>query len=399
MKDGFIVEDGPTGKIFNAPEHPYTRLLLEAEPTGQPTPVERRAETVVKVEDLRTWFPIQRGVLRRTVGHIKAVNSATFAVRRGETLGIVGESGSGKTTLALAALRLVSSEGSVKFHDRELQNLRSGDLRIVRREMQVVFQDPFGSLSPRMTVEQIVSEGLGVHGVARSADSREMTSRILSEVGIDPGMMERYPHEFSGGQRQRIAIARAMILRPKLVILDEPTSALDRTVQAQIVDLLLDLQEKYRLAYIFISHDLRIIKALSHKIMVMKQGDVVESGDAGEVFENPKTEYAAHCFTRPSDSNLEGAAPGPCHTVIRSGFYRQPAARFSQPRFVQVALDLAGKLLPPSRSTVSAVCALHPANRHCPSTQLPTRGFPGLSPGLGELAGTGRASVGQPRRR
>ncbi len=292
MKDGFIVENGPTGKIFSAPEHPYTRLLLEAEPTGQPTPVERRAETVVKVEGLRTWFPIQRGVLRRTVGHIKAVNSATFTVRRGETLGIVGESGSGKTTLALAALRLVSSEGSIKFHDRELQNLRSGDLRIVRREMQVVFQDPFGSLSPRMTVEQIVSEGLGVHGVARSANSRELTSRILSEVGIDPGMMERYPHEFSGGQRQRIAIARAMILRPKLVILDEPTSALDRTVQAQIVDLLLDLQEKHRLAYIFISHDLRIIKALSHNIMVMKQGDVVESGDASEVFASPKTEYA-----------------------------------------------------------------------------------------------------------
>ena len=292
MKEGSVVESGETDTLFESPEHPYTKLLLEAEPSGRPEPLDGKSETIMNTEELRVWFPIQRGVLRRTVGHIKAVNSATMTIRRGETLGIVGESGSGKTTLALAALRLVSSDGSVRFFDRELQNLRSGDLRIVRRDMQIVFQDPFGSLSPRMTVEQIVSEGLNVHGVAAGTDRLQMTSRILTEVGIDPAMMQRYPHEFSGGQRQRIAIARAMILRPKLVVLDEPTSALDRTVQAQIVDLLLDLQRKYRLAYIFISHDLRIVKALSHKIMVMKQGDVLEAGDAEEVFNNPKSEYA-----------------------------------------------------------------------------------------------------------
>lgn len=292
MKEGRIVESGETDTLFESPEHPYTKLLLEAEPSGRPEPMDGKSETIMNTEELRVWFPIQRGVLRRTVGHIKAVNSATMSIRRGETLGIVGESGSGKTTLALAALRLVSSDGSIRFFDRELQNLRSGDLRIVRRDMQIVFQDPFGSLSPRMTVEQIVSEGLNVHGVAAGTDRRQMTSKILTEVGIDPEMMQRYPHEFSGGQRQRIAIARAMILRPKLVVLDEPTSALDRTVQAQIVDLLLDLQRKYRLAYIFISHDLRIVRALSHKIMVMKQGDVLEAGDAEEVFDNPKSEYA-----------------------------------------------------------------------------------------------------------
>ena len=292
MKEGRVVESGDKEKLFDSPEHPYTKLLLEAEPSGRPAAGGHRAETVMETSELRIWFPVQRGVLRRTVGHIKAVNSATFSIRRGETLGIVGESGSGKTTLALAALRLVSSKGSIKFFDRELQNLRSGELKIVRRDMQVVFQDPFGSLSPRMSVERIVSEGLDVHGVSDGTERRRMTAAILSEVGIDPEMMHRYPHEFSGGQRQRIAIARAMILRPKLVILDEPTSALDRTVQAQIVDLLLDLQQKYHLAYIFISHDLRIVKALAHNIMVMKQGDVLEAGDANEVFSNPKSEYA-----------------------------------------------------------------------------------------------------------
>ena len=292
MKEGRVVESGSKDRIFSSPEHPYTKLLLESEPSGQPAPVAGKAETVMEANGLRTWFPIQRGVLRRTVGHIKAVNSASFAVRRGETLGIVGESGSGKTTLALAALRLVSSEGSIKFFDRELQNLRSGDLRLMRRDMQVVFQDPFGSLSPRMTVEQIVSEGLSVHGVASGSDRRSLAAEILQEVGIDPSMMERYPHEFSGGQRQRIAIARAMVLKPKLVVLDEPTSALDRTVQSQIVDLLLSLQERYQLAYLFISHDLRIVKALSHKILVMKRGDIIESGDANEVFTNPESEYA-----------------------------------------------------------------------------------------------------------
>ena len=292
MKDGMVVETGSTERVFNAPDHPYTQMLLAAEPSGQPRPVKDNAETALSTDSLRVWFPIQRGVLRRTVGHIKAVNSATLSVRRGETLGIVGESGSGKTTLALGALRLVSSNGSIRFFDRELQDLKSGDLRLIRRDMQVVFQDPFGSLSPRMTVQQIVSEGLLVHQDREPDTLKERAASILEEVGIDPAMMERYPHEFSGGQRQRIAIARAMILRPKLVVLDEPTSALDRTVQSQIVDLLLSLQEKYSLAYIFISHDLRIVRALSHRVLVMKQGDVLEAGDADSVFDNPQSDYA-----------------------------------------------------------------------------------------------------------
>ncbi len=310
MKGGRVVESGPTSRIFKSPEHPYTRLLLAAEPTGAPEPVKRKTEVVMDVSDLRVWFPIQRGVLRRTVGHVKAVNSATFAVRRGETVGIVGESGSGKTTLAMAALRLVSSTGSIRFFDRDLQPLRSGDLRLIRRDMQVVFQDPFGSLSPRMTIEQIVSEGLEIHGAGRAHSRRAATEKILEEVGIEPAMMERYPHEFSGGQRQRVAIARAMILKPKLVVLDEPTSALDRTVQAQIVDLLLELQQKYRLAYVFISHDLRVVRALSHKILVMKDGDVVEAGDAEDIFRNPSSDYSRRLLSAAFDLRAEdGAEP------------------------------------------------------------------------------------------
>ncbi len=310
MKEGRVVESGPTSRIFESPEHPYTRLLLAAEPTGAPEPVNRKTEVVMDVSDLRVWFPIQRGVLRRTVSHVKAVNSATFAVRRGETVGIVGESGSGKTTLAMAALRLVSSTGSIRFFDRDLQPLRSGDLRLIRRDMQVVFQDPFGSLSPRMTIEQIVSEGLEIHGAGLARSRRAATEKILEEVGIDPAMMERYPHEFSGGQRQRVAIARAMILKPKLVVLDEPTSALDRTVQAQIVDLLLELQQKYRLAYVFISHDLRVVRALSHKILVMKDGDVVEAGDAEDIFRNPSSDYSRQLLSAAFDLQAEeGAEP------------------------------------------------------------------------------------------
>ena len=301
MKEGRVVESGPKDRIFESPDHPYTRLLLAAEPSGEPEPIPRKTEVVMDVSDLRVWFPIQRGVLRRTVGHVKAVNSATFAVRRGETVGIVGESGSGKTTLAMATLRLISSTGNIRFFDRDLHPLRSGDLRLVRRDMQMVFQDPFGSLSPRMTIEQIVSEGLEVHGAGLARSRRAATEKILDEVGIDPAMMERYPHEFSGGQRQRIAIARAMILKPKLVVLDEPTSALDRTVQAQIVDLLLGLQQKYQLAYIFISHDLRIVRALSHKILVLKDGDVVESGESEDIFRNPRSDYSRRLLTAAFD--------------------------------------------------------------------------------------------------
>lgn len=291
MQGGEIVEQGPTQAIFENPAHPYTQKLLAAEPKGQPDPVPEGAAEVVSTKGLRVWFPITRGLLRRTVGHIKAVNDATLSVREGETLGVVGESGSGKTTLALALLRLAPSSGPVVVLGRDISGLSQRQMRPVRRHMQIVFQDPYGSLSPRMTVEQIVSEGLALHGGGSAEERHRQVAEILTEVGLDPAMMGRYPHEFSGGQRQRIAIARAMILRPKLVVLDEPTSALDMTVQVQIVDLLRKLQAKWGLAYIFISHDLRVVKALSHKVMVMQAGDVVEAGDSREVFGAPKSDY------------------------------------------------------------------------------------------------------------
>jgi len=246
---------------------------------------------VAKAENLKIWFPLTSGLLRRTTGYVKAVNDATFDVRAGETVGIVGESGSGKTTLALAMMRLIKSEGRIVFMGKDLQGLGERSMRPLRSDMQIVFQDPYGSLSPRMTVEQIIAEGLTVHGTAAGKPSREMVSDIMREVGLDPTLMDRYPHEFSGGQRQRIAIARAMILRPTLVVLDEPTSALDMTVQVQIVDLLRGLQKKYQLAYLFISNDLKVVRALSHKVMVMKRGDVVEAGDADAIFDALQTDY------------------------------------------------------------------------------------------------------------
>jgi microcin C transport system ATP-binding protein len=291
MQGGEIVEQGPTADIFANPKHPYTQKLLAAEQKGGPPPVPEGASEIVRTENLRIWFPIHKGLLRTTVGHVKAVNDATLSVRAGETLGIVGESGSGKTTLALAILRLISSTGSVAFLGSDLRKRTGADLRALRREMQVVFQDPYGSLSPRMTVEEIIAEGLGVHGVDPSRNRTDMVAEIMREVGLDPATMGRYPHEFSGGQRQRIAIARAMILRPKLVVLDEPTSALDMTVQVQIADLLRELQRKWGLAYIFISHDLRVIRAMAHKVMVMRAGDVVETGDCEAVFTNPQSDY------------------------------------------------------------------------------------------------------------
>jgi microcin C transport system ATP-binding protein len=291
MQGGEIVEQGPTNEIFASPQHPYTRKLLAAEQKGGPTPVPKNAVEVVRTEALRVWFPVQKGLMRKTVGHVKAVNDATLSVRSGETLGIVGESGSGKTTLAMAILRLIGSTGTVAFLGRDMQTRNRAEMRSLRREMQVVFQDPFGSLSPRMTAEEIISEGLGVHGVDPGQNRTEMVAGIMREVGLDPAMMARYPHEFSGGQRQRIAIARAMILRPKLVVLDEPTSALDMTVQVQIADLLRELQRKWGLAYIFISHDLRVIRAMAHKVMVMQAGDVVEAGDCEAVFTNPQSPY------------------------------------------------------------------------------------------------------------
>lgn len=291
MKDGKIVEAGPTKIIFDTPQHNYTKMLLSAEPTGQPDPVLENAKEVIHTENLKVWFPIKRGFLRKTVGHIKAVNDATVSVRAGETLGIVGESGSGKTTLALAIMRLIQSDGKIVFMGDRIDELHGKKLQPLRRNFQMVFQDPFGSLSPRMNVEQIVSEGLGVHALDANKNHRQMVLDILAEVGLSPDTIDRYPHEFSGGQRQRIAIARAMILKPKVVVLDEPTSALDMTVQVQIVDLLRHLQKKYKLAYLFISHDLRVVRALSHKVIVMRQGNIVESGTGHEIFHSPKQDY------------------------------------------------------------------------------------------------------------
>ncbi|WGW03857.1 ABC transporter ATP-binding protein [Tropicibacter oceani] len=291
MKDGEIVEQGATREIFATPQHPYTQMLLSAESTGLPDPVDAGAEEIARTDHLKIWFPIQEGLLKRTVGQVKAVNDASIAVRAGETIGIVGESGSGKTTLALAIMRLIGSEGGITYRGQDVRGWSTKELRRLRSEMQIVFQDPFGSLSPRMTCEQIIAEGLGVHGSPDGRPFREAVTDVMREVGLDPATMHRYPHEFSGGQRQRIAIARAMVLRPRLVVLDEPTSALDMTVQVQIVELLRNLQRKYNLAYLFISHDLKVVRAMSHKVIVMKQGDVVEYGDAEDVFERPRTDY------------------------------------------------------------------------------------------------------------
>jgi microcin C transport system ATP-binding protein len=326
MQNGEIVEQGPTDRVFADPQHPYTRKLLAAEPAGSPDPVPAAAPQILETKGLRVWFPIQRGLLRRTVGHVKAVNEASVTLRAGETLGIVGESGSGKTTLALAVLRLISSQGPIVFRGTDISRARSRDLRALRREMQIVFQDPFGSLSPRMTVEEIVAEGLGVHGLPTGADARQMVADILTEVGLQPEMMHRYPHEFSGGQRQRIAIARAMILRPKLVVLDEPTSALDMTVQVQIVELLRSLQRRHGLAYLFISHDLRVVRAMAHRIAVMKDGDLVEYGPAAQILESPTQSYTRALLTAafdlrtigrgaPSDTGTGEGAVAPPTTV------------------------------------------------------------------------------------
>ena len=291
MQKGVVVEEGPTAEIFDNPQHPYTRKLLSAEPTGSPEPVAEDAPEVLRTDNLKVWFPIQKGLLRRTVGHVQAVNDTSLSVRAGETLGIVGESGSGKTTLALAIMRLIGSEGEVTFRGEDVRKWSTRQLRKLRADMQIVFQDPFGSLSPRMTCFQIISEGLAIYKVDKGRDRREVVAEVMLEVGLDPLTMDRYPHEFSGGQRQRIAIARAMVLRPKLLVLDEPTSALDMTVQVQIVDLLRRLQVKYGLAYLFISHDLKVVRAMSHKVMVMKRGDVVEYGDVDALYDNPQTEY------------------------------------------------------------------------------------------------------------
>ncbi len=291
MQNGLIVETGVTSEIFYNPRHPYTQKLLNAHSTGAPEPISPDSPVVAETEHAKVWFPIQRGFLKRTVGHVKAVNDATLRIRAGETVGIVGESGSGKSTLAMAMMRLISSKGKISFEGRDLNILRTKDLRSLRSDMQIVFQDPYGSLSPRMTCAQIIAEGLEVHGAPAGQQHEELVRDILVEVGLDPTMMHRYPHEFSGGQRQRIAIARAMVLRPKFVVLDEPTSALDMTVQVQIVDLLRDLQKKYGLAYLFISHDLKVVRAMSHYVLVMKDGDIVEEGPVDRIFEAPQNDY------------------------------------------------------------------------------------------------------------
>ena len=297
MQKGRIVEAGATREIFAAPKHPYTQALLAAEPKGEAPVADASAKAIVETRDLRVWFPVKRGLLRRTVSHIKAVDGISLTVREGQTVGVVGESGSGKTTLGLAILRLIRSEGPVAYLGKRIDGLSSREMRPLRRDMQIVFQDPYGSLSPRMSVAEIVAEGLGVQHIGKTyAERREIVAKALADTGLDPSAMDRYPHEFSGGQRQRIAIARAMALNPRFVVLDEPTSALDMSVQAQIVDLLRDLQKAHGLAYMFISHDLKVVRALATDLVVMRHGKVIEAGDAREIFAAPKDEYTRALF-------------------------------------------------------------------------------------------------------
>ncbi|RFB79187.1 ABC transporter ATP-binding protein [Methylovirgula sp. 4M-Z18] len=297
MCQGEIVEAGPVADVFNNPQHDYTRKLLAAEPKGQPPAVDAGASPVVTAENLKVWFPIKTGLLRRTSGYIKAVDEISITVREGQTVGVVGESGSGKTTLGLAMLRLIRSDGPIVYMGQRIDAFDRKSMRPLRRHMQIVFQDPFGSLSPRLSVAGIVEEGLIVQNPNLSArQRREIVARALAETGLDPASMDRYPHEFSGGQRQRIAIARALAVGPKFVVLDEPTSALDMTVQAQIVDLLRDLQQKRGLAYMFISHDLKVVRALATDLIVMRHGKVMEAGPAAPIFANPQSDYTRALF-------------------------------------------------------------------------------------------------------
>ena len=306
MKEGKIVEQGTVERVFSAPEHPYTRALLAAEPKPDPAPLQPDAPMMLETRDLKVWFPIKRGVLRNVVGHIKACDGISLTLHKGETLGIVGELGSGKSTLGLSILRLISSDGPITFMGNELQGLRFKEMRPYRRDMQIVFQDPYGSLSPRMSVAEIIKEGLNVHQPdlpERERDDRVI--RALTDVGLDPETRFRFPHEFSGGQRQRIAVARALVLEPSFIVLDEPTSALDMVIQAQMVDLLRGLQKRRNLTYLFISHDLRVVAALASRLLVMRHGKVVEAGDAAELFRNPKTDYTRALFA--AAFNLEPA--------------------------------------------------------------------------------------------
>jgi microcin C transport system ATP-binding protein len=309
MKEGKIVETGPVERVFTAPSHPYTRALLAAEPKPDPAPINPLAPVVIEIRDLKVWFPIKRGVLRKVVGHIKAVDEVSIAVRQGETLGVVGESGSGKTTLGLAILRLISSQGPIVFLGNALAGLTFRQMRPFRHHMQIVFQDPYGSLSPRMSVADIIEEGLWVHHPKLSKTQREeRVVTALRDVGLDPDTRFRYPHEFSGGQRQRIAVARAIVLEPTFVVLDEPTSALDMLIQAQIVDLLRALQKRRNLTYMFISHDLRVVAALASHLVVMRHGKVVEEGPAAELFARPSSDYTRALFA--AAFNLETVPEG-----------------------------------------------------------------------------------------
>jgi len=292
MQQGRVVETAAVKAFFANPRHAYSQHLLNAQPSGQHVPATPEAAVVLAADAVKVWFPIQRGFLKRTVGHVKAVDGVSFSLRAGQTLGIVGESGSGKTTLGFALLRLQASQGAITFQGQPIHQWRGQQLRQLRRQFQIVFQDPFSSLSPRLSIAQILAEGLQVHQVGKTPAEREaLIVQALQEVGIDPAVRHRYPHEFSGGQRQRIAIARAMILKPKVVILDEPTSALDRSVQAQIIDLLRDFQHRYQLAYVFISHDLTVVRALSHDVLVMQAGQVVEQGATEQIFSHPQQPY------------------------------------------------------------------------------------------------------------
>jgi microcin C transport system ATP-binding protein len=309
MSKGKIVEQGEVERVFTAPEHPYTRALLTAEPKHDPAPLQPDAPMVIETKDLKVWFPVKRGLMRKVVGHIKAVDGVSIELRKGETLGVVGESGSGKTTLGLAILRLVSSDGPIVFLGNELQGLKFKEMRPFRRDMQIVFQDPYGSLSPRLSIADIISEGLGVHHPSMPEAEREQrVIRALLDVGLDPESRFRYPHEYSGGQRQRIAVARAIVLEPTFVVLDEPTSALDMLIQAQIVELLRDLQRRRDLTYLFISHDLRVVAALASRMIVMRNGKVVEAGPAADVFANPQSDYTRALFA--AAFNLETAPVG-----------------------------------------------------------------------------------------
>ena len=309
MTQGKIVEHGPVERVFTQAQHPYTRELLAAEPKKEPAPSNPDGPVVLRTDNLKVWFPIKRGVLRRTVGHIKAVDGVSIELRKGETLGVVGESGSGKTTLGLAILRLISSDGPVVFMSNQLQGLKFKAMRPFRRNMQIVFQDPYGSLSPRMSVSDIIEEGLWVHHPAMPQDEREQrVIRALTDVGLEPATRFRYPHEFSGGQRQRIAVARAIVLEPTFVVLDEPTSALDMLIQSQIVALLCKLQRERDLTYMFISHDLKVVAAMASRLMVMRHGKVVEEGSAADVFAAPKSDYTRALFAAAFD--IETAPEG-----------------------------------------------------------------------------------------